>query len=257
MLALFLLLITLTMNFIKMHPRLGELFKKRYTDVVGIELGSGLSGVPAIRLVKSKSGIEVKAIGVLDLLDALPQDPEASVPDSPIWSLPKPFCAPHAALTVTSKLAFLRHTSNVGEEIPEKKKCRYRDIRRMLASDLPAFIAGLPEFQAEWAAGLFPEGRSPTAASLQISQLAVMCGFNQHPKIMASDEASVALFVASHSTTLVAFQNRIPVLYREYPLGASHVQQEVATNMQLAPILVQQFLEDDAIDASPYFEAIL
>ncbi len=233
------------------------LFKKKYTDVVGLELGSGLSGVPAIRLVKGKQGLEIKAIGILDLLDTMPQALEAVTSDRTVWNLPKPFCSANAALAVTSKLSFLRHTSGVNEEIPEKKLCLYRDIRCAFGSDMPELVAGLPEFQAVWASGLFPEGRSPTACSLQISQLALLNGFNHHPAVKAAVGSSVALFVSSHSTTLVAFQNRIPVLYRDYPLGASHVQQEVAAKMQLSPILVQQLLEEDAMDASPYLEPIL
>lgn len=245
------------MSAIKLPPGLASLLKKKYTDVVGLELGSGLSGVPAVRLVRGKQGVEIKAIGILDLLDTMPQALEAVTSDRPTWNLPKTFCSPNAALTVTSKLSFLRHTSGVNEEIPEKKQCVYRDIRRAFGSDMPELVAGLPEFQAVWASGLFPEGRSPTACSLQISQLAIMSGFNHHPVVKAAAGSSVALFVSSQSTTIVAFQNRLPVLYREYPLGASHVQQEVAAKMQLSPILVQQLLEEDAMDASPYFEPIL
>lgn len=242
---------------INLNPHIVDFFKKKYTDVVGIELGSGLSGVPAVRLVRGNHGVEIKAIGILDLLDTLPQN-EAAVPSSgTFWSLPKPFCAPSAALAVTSKLSFLRHTSGVNEEIPEKKQCQYRDIRRAFGADIPELVAGLPEFQAAWASSLFPEGYAPTACSLQITQLAIMNGFNQHPVVVKTEGSSVALFVSSHCTTLVAFQNRIPVLYREYPLGSSHVQQEVASKMQLSPILVQQLLEENAMDASPFFEPIL
>lgn len=245
------------MNSITLPAQLAGLFKKNYTDVVGIELGSGLSGVPAVRLVKGKQGIEVKAIGILDILDTLPQTPDAGSQEVPVWSLPKHFCSPHAALTVTSKLSFLRHTTGGNEDIPEKKKYLYRDIRRAFASDMPELVAGLPDFQAEWAAHLFPEGHAPTAASLQISQLAIINSLNQHPAVEKAEGSSVALFVGSNTTMLVAFQNRIPVLYREYPVGSSHVQQEVASKMQLTPILVQQLLEEDAMDASPYFEPIL
>jgi Tfp pilus assembly PilM family ATPase len=122
---------------------------------------------------------------------------------------------------------------------------------------MPELVAGLPDFQAEWAAHLFPEGHAPTAASLQISQLAIMNSMFQHPAVQKSVGSSVALFIGSTNTTLVAFQNRVPVLYREYPLGSAHVQQEIASKMQLTPILVQQLLEEDAMDASPYFEPIL
>lgn len=245
------------MNFVNLPPSIAALLEKKYTDVVGIELGSGLSGVPAVRLVRGNQGIEIKAIGILDLLDTLPLD-EAAVPQIvSSWSLPKPFCAPHAALTITSKASFFLHTSGSNEAIPEKKQCLYRDIRRAFGADMPKLVAGLPEFQAAWAASLFPEGRAPTACSLQISQLATMSGFNQHPVVKKADGSSVALFVESKSTALVAFQNWIPVLYREYPLGSSHIQQEVASKMQLSPIIVQQLLEEDAMDASPYFEPIL
>lgn len=245
------------MNTITLPPRVAALLKRKYTDVVGLELGSGLSGVPAVRLARGKQGFEIKALGILDLLDTLPQTLEAAEQERPVWSLPKPFCAPYVALAVTSKWTFLRHTSGPNEDIPEKKKCKYRDLKRSFAPDMPELLAGLPEFQASWAARLFPEGRAPTACSLQLSQLAMMAGFNQHPAVKGASGSSVALFVSSQNTSLVAFQNRLPVLYREYSLGSSHVQQEVAGKMQLAPILVQQLLDEDAMDASPYFEPIL
>jgi hypothetical protein len=245
------------MNSIKLPPQLAGLFQKKYTDVVGIEIGSGLSGVPAVRLVKGKQGIEVKAIGILDLLDTLPQAPGVISLDYSIWSLPKHFCSPHAALTVTSKLSFLRHTSGGNDDIPEKKKYMCRDIRRTFSSDMPELVAGLPDFQADWAAHLLPEGHAPTAASLQISQLAIMNSLNHHPAVKNAQGSSVALFIGSTNTTLVAFQNRIPVLYREYPLGSSQVQQEVASKLQLTPLLAREILEEDAMDASPYFAPIL
>jgi hypothetical protein len=247
------------MKNITLPPGMTALFKKKYTDVVGLELGSGLSGVPAVRIVKGKQGFEVKAVGILDMLDTLPQTLEAAnaEEDTPAWVLPKAFCAPHAALAVSSKWNFLRHTSGPNEEIPEKKKCAYRDLRRIFTPDMPELVAGLPEFQASWATRLFPEGRAPTACSLQISQLAIMNSFNQHPAVKNATGSSVGLFVSSQTTALVAFQNHLPVLYREFPLGTTHVQQEVATKMQLAPILVQQLLDEDAMDASPYFEDIL
>jgi len=247
------------MKSITLPPRVTALLKKKYTDVVGLELGSGLSGVPAVRIVKGKQGFEIKAVGILDMLDTMPQTIEAANTEQemPPWVLPKAFCAPHAALTVTSKWNFLRHTSGPNEEIPEKKKCDYRDLRRTFAPDMPELVAGLPEFQAKWAASLFPEGRAPTACSLQIAQLSIMNSFNQHPAVKSAAGSSVGLFVSSQNTALVAFQNHLPVLYREFPLGTTHVQQEVATKMQLAPILVQQLLDEDAMDASPYFEAIL
>jgi hypothetical protein len=247
------------MKTITLPPRIAALFKKKYTDVVGLELGSGLSGVPAVRIVKGRQGFEIKAVGILDMLDTLPQTLEATnaVENVPAWNLPKAFCATHAAITVSSKWNFLRHTSGPNEEIPEKKKCEYRDLRRIFSPDMPELVAGLPEFQAAWVAQLFPEGHAPTACSLQISQLAIMNSFNQHPAVKSATGSSVGLFVSSQSTALVAFQNRLPVLYREFPLGTTHVQQEVASKMQLAPILVQQLLDEDAMDASPYFEAIL
>jgi hypothetical protein len=245
------------MNTFTLPSRVAALLKKKYTDVVGLELGSGLSGIPAVRLVRGKQGLEIKAIGILDLLDTLPQTLEVANQDRSVWSLPKPFCAPYAALAVTSKWTFLRHTSGPDEDIPEKKKCPYRVLKRTFAPGMPELVAGIPEFQALWAAGLFPEGRAPTACSLQLSPLALMAGFNHSPAVKNASGSSVALFVSSENTSLVAFENRLPVLYREYPLGSSHVQQEIASKMQLAPILVQQLLDEDAIDASSYFEPIL
>jgi len=228
------------------------------SDIVGIELGAGLAqGVPAVRMCRQNGVIEILAMDFLPLQDTLPQSPEGVSDVKEVWHLPKAFCAPHAALTITSELTFLRHSSGTTDEIPEKKRFPYRHISRVLAQDVPVLIAGVPEFQAQWAAGLFPEGHPPTACSLQISPLAAMNGLLHHPSIRNLDGCCIAMLVFARHTALVAFQNRIPVLYREHPLGVMQVQQEVAEKMQLDPVLIQQLLNDASVDSSSFFEPIL
>jgi len=86
---------------------------KPFTDVVGLELGADYSqGVPAVRLRKKEGRTELVAFDFLPLPGKLPLKPEEA--DEPqVWSLPRPFQAPHAALAITSPHTFLRHSSGI------------------------------------------------------------------------------------------------------------------------------------------------
>jgi hypothetical protein len=147
---------------------------KACSDVIGLEVGAGLSeGVPAVRLRKSKGRTELVAAGFLDLPGRCRYRRERRCAT---WRLPAPFRAPHAAPGIRSPHAYLRHSPAA--------TVRNGGPRHGLSSGRPpnrpgnaAARAGLPEFQAAWAARLLPEGRRPTACSLQVAAAAAMGGF--------------------------------------------------------------------------------
>jgi len=234
--------------------------RKPYTDIVGLELGAGLAeGVPAVRLRKREGETELLAAGFLKLPGTLPGTPEAVQSSGPLsWSLPHAFQAPYAALAVTSKSAFLRHSSGAGDEAPEKKQFTYRQVSRVIAPDQPPFVVGLPEFQAAWAARLLPEGRRPTACSLQIATAAAISGFIASPSFVGKAASSaVTLFVFPDYTALAAFQDARLVLYREHPVGYGHLRSAISSQMRIDLALADAVLEDTLIDPTPIIEPVL
>ena len=170
--------------------------RKPFTDIVGLEVGSGLAeGVPAVRLRKREGKIELLAAGFLKLADTLPETEREAQNGPATWVLPPPFQAPHAALAVSSKQGFLRHASESGEAQHDKGQTVFRTTSRIAAPDLPPLEAGLPEFQAAWTARLLPEGRRPTACSIQISSSAALNGLVTAPVFAAATGTATVLFV--------------------------------------------------------------
>ena len=231
---------------------------KPFTDVVGLELGAGLAeGVPAVRLRKREGKTELLAVGFLRLSGTWKEATGALGGEPVVWQLPKPFQAPYAALAVTSKLAFLRNADSADEEPSDKRQAECRSVSHISAPDLPALVAGLPEFQAAWAARLLPGGRRPTACSLQVSAAAAMNCFTASPVFISVAGTAVSLFVFAEYTALTAFHDSRLVLYREYPVGYTHIRSAVSTHMRIEPALVDAVLEDTLIDPTPMIEPVL
>lgn len=229
---------------------------KPFCDVVGLEIGASLpQGVPAVRLRKKDGKTELVAAGFLDLPGTLPQSPEdASTP--PAWSLPKPFQGQYAALAVTSGLTMLRHAANADDEA-DNKQFAYRTASRTIASDLPPLTVRMPEFQAHWAAKLLPEGRPPTACSLQVSAAATINTFITSPRFEALSGTAVILFVFPTYSALAAFHDFRLVLYREHNIGYGHIRDAISTHMRIEPSLTDSILEDAFIDPTPMIEPVL
>lgn len=229
-----------------------------FRDVVGMVLGAGLQqGVPAVRLTRKDGVDELVAGGFLDLSGALPATPDEAAAATPgSWQVPAAFRAPHAALAVHSGQAFLRHSAETREN-GEKGDPQMRSVSRATAPDLPPLTAGLPEFQAAWAARLFPEGHSPTACSIQIAATAVISGFSRNPVFKKSGGNAIAMLVFPAYTALAAFQDSLLVLYREHPVGFRHVREAVSTQMRIDEAMAESLLDDTLVDPIPMIEPVL
>jgi len=232
---------------------------KPFTDVVGLELGAGYSqGVPAVRLRKKEGRTELLAFDFLSLPDKLPLRPDEA-DELKVWSLPRPFQAPHAALAITSPLSFLRHSSGIYNEAEDEESLQfsYRTLSRALAPEVPPILAGIPDFQAAWAARLFPESHYPTACSLQVSAAAAINTFLAAPLLDSLSGTAAVLFVFSGHTSLAAFKDSRLVLYREHPIGYGHLREAISSQMRIEPSLADSVLEDTFVDPTPMIEPVL
>lgn len=230
---------------------------KPFNDVIGIEVGAGLAqGVPAVRLRKKDGKTEIAAAGFLALPDTLPTRIEDDTPP-PVWSLPKSFQAQYAALAVTSDLVLFRHAAGLDDETGDNKQLAYRTVSRMIAPDLPPLTVRMPEFQAKWAAKLLPEGRAPTACSLQASASAAINTFIMSSRFESLSGTAVILFVFPKYTSLAAFHDFRLVLYREHNIGYAHIRDAISSHMRIEQSLTDSILEDAFIDPTPMIEPVL
>ncbi|HRT28263.1 MAG TPA: hypothetical protein P5527_00580 [Kiritimatiellia bacterium] len=229
---------------------------KACSDVTGLELGAGLSeGVPAVRLRKSKGRVEVVAADFLDLPCVLPMSPEES--EAQTWRLPAPFRAPCAALAIRSPQASLCHSAGGHGEETADRAVAYRSVSRQTAPEMPPLVASLPDFQAAWAVRLLPEGRRPTACSLQITAAAAMGGFAASSALARAGGYAVALFVFAESTSLAAFQEGRLVFYREHAVGMDHLRSAISSEVGIELELADSALENTLFDPVPIIEPVL
>jgi hypothetical protein len=224
-------------------------------DVVGMVLGAGFQqGVPAVRLARKNGVDELVAGGFLELPGTLPVTPDdANAMPVGNWQVPRAFRAPHIAFAIHSEQAFLRQSPETGE----KGDPHMRSVSRATAPDLPPLTVGLPEFQAAWAARLFPEGRRPTACSIQVAATAAISGFLHNPAFRKSGGNAVAMLVFPAYTALAAFQDSLLVLYREHPVGFRHVREAVSSKMRVDEAMADSVLDDTMVDLIPMIEPVL
>jgi len=226
--------------------------------VVGLEIGSGHpEGVPAVRVRKIGGRTELVAAGFLELPGELPLEPQAPGVPTQTWTLPRAFQAPYAALAVTSPQGYLRHIAGPGDEEAENKHIPFRTVTRSFGPDLPTLKAGLPEYQAVWAATRLPEGRPPTACSLQVSAAAAINTFTASPLFQTLPDTTLILFAFAGYTSLVAFHGAKLVLYREHPVGYGHIRTAISNEMRIGTELADSVLQDTFIDPIPMIEPVL
>ncbi len=250
----------------------GKAHKRRVsapTDVVGIELGAGdLRGCPAVRLVRRKEKWIVRAIGFVP-------PPTGDLPTSwkeldrqPTWTIPTPFAAPVAALAVNSLDAVVRQTTLESLPVEDGKApmpgvpVSHDGIRFAIAPlDEASFVleSGLPEYQALWLSRLLPEGRRPTACSVQTVPTAMLAALATQPELQANDGNAAALLVTESSIYFVGFRNGALVLFREFPGvgGAAKIREALKAGFGMEDKMLDEVLNDTLIDSSPILGPIV
>lgn len=226
------------------------------TDVVGLALGHLEEGkVSAVRLRTRGGKRELVAAGVLELPGALPPDWE-SARRSAQWTLPAPFQAPHAALVATSAEAVLRLTQQQAPTVstePQAQNGQRQAMRLAMPPDL-CLEASLPECQVLWLSRLLPEGRQPTACSIQTAQAAMLNAPLAVPDFEAAGGAALVLLVEARRMLLVAYHAYCPVLVREQALGYESVAEALATGLGIERHLLESMLEEHLVDPLPILE---
>jgi len=237
-------------------------------DVVGIELCSGHpSGAPAVRLSVGKGGISVTSVGFVP-------EPRGQLPSNwdelgnqPKWSIPSAFRAESAALTINSVDSTTRQTAAdpkllQSAERPEgvaASKDGVRSVFRRMADESSVLTASLPEYQALWLNRLLPEGRRPTAVSVQTVKCSLLCSLAAQPGFCEQDDEA-AVFVTQSEICIAGFRKGLPLLIRECPgiAGAAAMRDAIKQLLGLDESMLDTvFASNSIIDTRPALEPLL
>lgn len=119
--------------------------------------------------------------------------------------------------------------------------------------------ASLPEFQALWLSRLLPEGRRPTAASIQLSEAALMASPCLQPAFLEAKGNLLAVLVQPHAIFFAGYKNGVPALWRRCPgvKGYDAMRDTVRKTLGVEDELINDVLEDSLVDPKPALEPFL
>lgn len=119
--------------------------------------------------------------------------------------------------------------------------------------------AALPEFQALWLSRLLPEGRRPTASSIQLHDAALMASVLAQPEFIQGKGNALAVFVGAHDIHFAGYKAGMPVLWRKCPVpgGTIALREAVKRGLGVDDTLVDSVLDDSLVDPRSALEPIL
>ena len=119
--------------------------------------------------------------------------------------------------------------------------------------------ASLPEFQSLWLSRLLPEGRSPTASSIQLAESALMASPLLQPAFIDAKGDMLVVLVQPHAVFFAGYKNGNPALWRRCPgvKGYEAMSESVCKALGVGSDLVNDVLEDSLVDPRPALEPFL
>lgn len=239
--------------------------KRKPADIVGVDLFSGEArGCPAVRLVEKKGELRLAAVGfVPPPADPLPDSWEAAA-KACTWSLPSPFQAPSAALAVTSgEMTFSQTTADAfGFEIsagaPVSHDGKRTVMKPMSATDGFVMQATLPEYQALWLSRLLPEGRRPTASSIQVRPAALAASVLRQRAFVEDGGTALALFISETAVHIAGYKDGDIVLWRACRgvAGWQGIRDALKKGLGLEDDMIAGVLDDTLIDPRPVLDPL-
>ena len=119
--------------------------------------------------------------------------------------------------------------------------------------------AGLPEYQALWLSRLLPEGRRPTASSIQLAPAARTAAPILQPAFLKADGTAMVLFASPSGFDIAGYRRGELVLWRNcrgVP-GTVQLRERLKTGLGLDDEMVDSALDDNLIDPMPVLEPLL
>ena len=125
-----------------------------------------------------------------------------------------------------------------------------RFVMQPLAEAPFVIQSGLPEFQVLWLSHLLPEGRRPTAASIQTLPSALLASLCEQPAFNAAGGTAFAIFVMRTTVYLAGYKEGKLLLFRSCPgvAGWEMLREGVKLRLGLEDDMVDEILDDALID---------
>lgn len=129
-------------------------------------------------------------------------------------------------------------------------------MKPMPATEGFVMEAGLPEYQILWLSRLLPEGRRPTAASVQVRPAALAASVLRQPAFAANGGSALALFLAEDEVNIAGYKDGDIVLWRTCRgLGGwGRIRTALKQGLGLDDEMIAGVLEDTLIDPRPVLE---
>ena len=125
-----------------------------------------------------------------------------------------------------------------------------RFVMQPLAEKPFVIQSGLPEYQVVWLSRLLPEGRRPTAASIQTLPSALLASLCEQPAFNAAGGTAFAIYVMRHSVYFAGYKEGQLMLFRSCPgvAGWEMLREGVKLRLGLEDEMVDEILDDALID---------
>ena len=132
-------------------------------------------------------------------------------------------------------------------------------MKPMPAAEGFVMEAGLPEYQVLWLSRLLPEGRRPTASSVQVRPAALAASVLRQPAFAANGGSALALFVSADEINVAGYKDGDIVLWRKCPNapGWNAVKAGLRKGLGLEDDMITGVLEDTLIDPRPVLEPLV
>ena len=134
-----------------------------------------------------------------------------------------------------------------------------RFVVRPFAEDDFHLCASMPEFQALWLGRLLPEGKRPTAGSIQLAESALMASILVQPEYLEAKGNMLAIIVRENAIYFAGYKEGLPVLWRRCPntRGYMAMRNAVRKTLGVDEELVDSVLEDSLVDPRPALEPFI
>lgn len=119
--------------------------------------------------------------------------------------------------------------------------------------------AGLPEYQILWLSRLLPEGRRPTAASIQVRPAALAASLLRQPSVLNNHSSALALFLSENEVNIAGYKDGDVVLWRNCRGigGWRNIREQLKRGLGLEDEMIDGVLDDTLIDPRPVLEPII
>ncbi len=145
-------------------------------------------------------------------------------------------------------------------EFPKDGESVSENGRRFVTRQMPEhgfhIYSSLPEFQTLWVSRLLPEGRRPTASSIQVAESALMASAFLQPEFRAADGNALVIFARPNAFYFAGYKKGEPALWLKCPSagGTTAMRNAIKKTLGVGEDLVDSVLNDSLVDPRPALE---